>query len=165
VQAGAVGTRITAVHAGATDAEARTLLRLEVGMLRRRESRRRFDTVVSIGRLDGERRSCTVPVDAGGLLDPGTRSEVVAALLEDLAGGSPDSRGPGSSVSGAGHLDAWIARAGEPSLQDEDLGWFSAADRALAEAGVVLDGFWAVTRTGWLDVRTGERRTWKRLRL
>jgi hypothetical protein len=147
-----VSTPFTPVHADALSAEVRALLRREVGLLRRRETRRRFDTEVTVGRLDGERRSRTVPRDAGGLLDPGTRAAVVAVLLEQL-----------SPV--ADRLDAWIVRPGEPSLQDQDLGWFSAADRAFAEADVVLDGFWTVTRTGWLDVRSGERRTWKRLRL
>jgi hypothetical protein len=147
-----VSTRFTPIHADALGAEVRALLRREVGLLRRRETRRRFDTEVTVGRLDGERRSCTVPRDAGGLLDPGTRAAVVAVLLEQL-----------SPV--ADRLDAWIVRPGETSLQDQDLGWFSAADRAFAEADVVLDGFWTVTRTGWLDVRSGERRTWKRLRL
>jgi hypothetical protein len=147
-----VGTQFTPVHADVPGAEVRALLRREVGLLRRRETRRRFDTEVTVGRLDGRRHSCTVPRDAGGLLDPGTRAAVVAVLLEEP---SPDTD----------RLDAWIVRPGEPSLQDEDLGWFSSADRAFAEAGVVLDGFWTVTRAGWLDVRSGERRTWKRLRL
>jgi hypothetical protein len=31
--------------------------------------------------------------------------------------------------------------------------------------GRPLDGFYVITRTGWRDVRTGERRVWKRLRL
>jgi hypothetical protein len=34
-----------------------------------------------------------------------------------------------------------------------------------AAHGVRLTGFYAITRTGWLDVRTGEARVWRRLRL
>jgi len=133
----------------------RELLRLEVGRLRRRESRRRFDTVVSIGWLDGVRHSRAVPAAAGPLLDPGTRSEVVARLLEELTVAADDRQ----------QVDAWLERPGEPVLEDEDLRWLSSASRAFEASGMELDRFWAVTRTGWLDVRTEERRTWKRLRL
>lgn len=131
------------------------LLRLEVGRLRSRESRRRFDPVVHVGQLGGVHRSSPVPAAdpvLGHLLDPGTRAGVVSRLLEELAPA-------GSAVS------AWLTRVGEPVVQDEDLAWLSAASHALGSFGYDLGGFWTITRTGWLDVRTGESRTWKRLRL
>lgn len=137
------------------DDDTAALLRLEVGRLRSRESRRRFDPVVHVGHLGGAHRSSRVPSAdplLGHLLDPGTRAGVVSALLEEL--------GPaGSSVS------AWLTRVGDPVVQDEDLAWLSAATHALGTFGFDLEGFWTFTRTGWLDVRTGESRTWKRLRL
>ena len=135
-----------------TTATTASLLRLEVGNLRSRETRRRFDTVVHVGTLDGDRRTCTVPLADSGVLDPGTRTDVVSWLLEE----EPGSTAPAS---------VWLTRAGDPQLQDEDLAWLSAAGRAFGALGRRLDGFWSVTRTGWLDVRTGEGRTWKRLRL
>jgi hypothetical protein len=129
-----------------------SLLRQEVGELRRRESRRRFDTDVHVGRIGGERRVRTVSRDDLAVLDAGTRTEVVTWLLEELS-----DLGTGAHV--------WTTRAGEPTVQDDDLAWLSASLRALGALGLVLDGFWTVTRTGWLDVRSGESRTWKRLRL
>ena len=129
-----------------------SLLRLEVGRLRRDESRQRFDTVVHVGRLGGERRTCTVAPTELGTLDAGTRTEVIARLLEE----DPVPEGPAG---------VWVTRAGEPQIQDDDLAWHSAACLAFGALGRSLEGFWAVTRTGWLDVRTGESRTWKRLRI
>lgn len=129
-----------------------SLLRLEVGGLRRRESRRRFDTVVHVGRLGCARTCRSVSRADLAVLDAGTRTEVVTWLLEEL-----EPTGAGAHV--------WITREGEPTVQDEDLAWLSASVRALGCLGLTLDGFWTVTRAGWLDVRTGESRTWKRLRL
>jgi hypothetical protein len=129
-----------------------SLLRLEVGDLRQRQKRQRFDTVVHLGRLGGRHRTCTVPLADRAVLDPGTRTDVVSRLLE----AEPVSAGPAS---------VWLSRAGEPQVQDDDLAWLSAAGRAFGALDRRLDGFWVVTRTGWLDVRTGESRTWKRLRL
>jgi len=132
------------------DALELSLLRLEVGRLRARESRERFDAVVHVGHLGAAQRSCPVP--CGDLvLDPGTRTELVLRLLE--AGGF------------VGAAAAWLTRPGEPVVQDDDLGWLSATLRAFGATGSSLAGFWSVTRTGWLDVRTGEARTWKRLRV
>lgn len=128
-----------------------SLLRLEVARLRSKESRRRFDTVVHLGLLGQTERACAVTLDDQQVLDAGTRTDVVSSLLER----HPESAG----------VCVWLTRPGEPQLQDEDLAWFSAANRAFGALGRRLDGFWSVTRTGWLDVRTGEGRTWKRLRL
>ena len=136
-----------------TEPTTASLLRLEVGNLRARESRPRFDTVVHVGTLGGDRRTCTLPPAGPQVVDAGTRTEVVSWLLEaDRAGSS-------------GRASVWLTRAGEPQVQDEDLAWLSASDRAFGALGHRLDGCWSVTRTGWLDVRTGERRVWKRLRL
>ncbi|HSJ19487.1 MAG TPA: hypothetical protein VK964_02840 [Nocardioidaceae bacterium] len=129
-----------------------SLLRLEVGRLRRDEFRQRFDSVVHVGRLGGECRRCTVPTADLGVLDAGTRTEVISRLLEEV---------PVPEASAA----VWVTRAGEPQVQDDDLAWHAAACLAFGALGRSLEGFWAVTRTGWLDIRTGESRTWKRLRL
>jgi hypothetical protein len=128
-----------------------SLLRLEVGRLRAEESHGHFDTVVHLGRLGAPPATCAVSRDDVPVLDPGTRTDVVARLLEEQA--APD----GACV--------WLTRAGEPHVQDEDLAWLSAASRAFGSIGCSLGDFWTVTRTGWIDVRTGDSRTWKRLRL
>jgi hypothetical protein len=155
-------------------ADLRARLRREVGMLRRRQTRRRFDAVVEVGVVDGPRRSATVPAAVRPLLDPGTRSALVTTLLEEYVG-QPivESRPPAPEPSPTGGSDktvacptaAWLVRPGEPVLQDDDLAWLSAADRAFASSGAELAGFYVITRTGWLDVRSEESRTWKRLRL
>jgi hypothetical protein len=136
-----------------TTALTASLLRLEVGRLRSRETRARFDTVVHLGTLGGDHRTCIVPLADLTVVDAGTRTDVVSWLLEE---DRPDAAGP---------VGVWLTRAGEPQLQDEDLAWLSATVRAFGALGRTLDGFWSVTRTGWLDVRSGESRTWKRLRL
>ena len=138
-----------------TDDDTAALLRLEVGRLRTRETHRRFDPVVHVGQLGGPHRRSPVPAGdpvLGHLLDPGTRAEVVSGLLEGLEAVGPS-------------VSAWLMRVGEPVVQDEDLAWLSATTHALGSFGLELEGFWTVTRTGWLDVRSGESRTWKRLRL
>ncbi|NYG56165.1 hypothetical protein [Nocardioides perillae] len=57
----------------------------------------------------------------------------------------------------------WLAR---PAVWDEpdcERAWLAAADCAHRELGVPLT-FVVVTRQGWRDPRTGEERTWRRLR-
>jgi hypothetical protein len=133
-----------------TQAVRSSLLRLEVARLRSETSRRRFDPVVHVGELGSAHRSCAVPA-VDPVLDAGTRTEVVLRLLEE-------DTDPRSAC-------LWLARPGEPLLEDADLAWLAAAARAFGALDRHLAGAWAVTRTGWLDLRTGERRTWKRLRL
>lgn len=133
-----------------TDPAQSSLLRLQVGRLRARTARRRFEPVVHVGSLGGEHTSCPVPV-TDPVMDAGTRTELLSRLLE----------------SGAARHSAslWITRPGEPLLEDHDLAWLAAARLTFAALDRTLDGVWSVTRTGWLDVRTGEHRTWKRLRI
>jgi hypothetical protein len=133
-----------------TEAVRSSLLRLEVARLRSETSRGRFDPVVHVGELGSAHPSCAVPA-ADPVIDAGTRTEVVLRLLEEDAD-------PASAC-------LWLTRSGEPGLEDADLAWLAAAVRAFGVVGRGLDGAWAVTRTGWLDLRTGERRTWKRLRV
>lgn len=134
-----------------TDPTTAALLRLEVGRLRRDERRRRFEVRVHVGSLAGPHQTCSVPI-ADPVLDAGTRTDVVSRLLE-------------ASGDTGGAASVWLTRPGEPLLQDVDLAWLSAVDRAAGALDRRLGGFWSVTRTGWLDVRGGESRTWKRLRL
>jgi hypothetical protein len=126
------------------------LLRREVGMLRARESRRAFDVAVSVGRLAGARDSFVVRAQDLPAIDASLRVDMVSSLV----GQAPDDA-----------RAAWLARPGEPLLHDLDLAWLSAAAVGFGIHGRELAGFYAITRTGWLDVRTGEQRIWKRLRL
>ena len=84
------------------------------------------------------------------LMDRGLRLEVVGALLDEQE---------------LREAAAWRVRPGVPEPQDADLDWLAATTFAFAAHGTRLTGFYAITRTGWLDVRTGESQVWKRLRL
>lgn len=126
------------------------LLRTEVGLLRQRETRRVFDTVVHVGTLGGDHDSWVSRRQDAPVVDAALRTDVVSALLERTAG-------LGDTL--------WLTRAGRPEAYDEDLDWLSAATTAFAQHGRDVGDCYAVTRYGWRDVRTGESRTWRRLRL
>lgn len=128
----------------------RRVLRQEVGLLRRHESRRVFEVSVHVGVPGGERVGFAVQRADLPLMDAGMRTDLLTRLLEDPP---------------FVHAWAWLTRPGVPELHDLDVAWFASARVAYAVHGRTLTGFYAVTRTGWLDVRTGESRTWKRLRL
>jgi hypothetical protein len=122
--------------------------RLEVGRLRARDQRRTFPVELRVGRPAGPQVSLEVP-----RTDPGLRLDLTCALL-DLWREQHD-----------GSAFAWTVRPGVPTPHDADLAWYAAAVRAFGAVGAPLPGFRAVTKTGWLDVVTGESRVWKRLRL
>jgi hypothetical protein len=131
-------------------ADLRLLLRREVGELRQRETRRVFDPAVYVGTLGGERHSFVVRRRDLPGLDVGLRVDVVGELLEQ---------------SEPVHRTAWLVRPGTTEQHDDDLAWLAAAGAAFAIHDRPLDDFFAITRYGWRRVRTGETRTWKRLRL
>jgi hypothetical protein len=132
------------------DDDLHPLLRREVGLLRNRESRRVFDVMVHVGRPAGDRDSFVVRAQDVPAMDAALRIDVVSSLV---------------AQTGDGAVFAWLSRPGQPHPHDLDLEWLSAARVAFGVHGRVLAGFHAITRAGWLDVRTGERRVWKRLRL
>jgi hypothetical protein len=126
------------------------LLRLEVGRLRRRETRRTFDSALYVGTLDGERDSFTLPLRDAPAIDAGVRTDVVCTLLERT---DPALR------------TLWLVRPGDPEPHDADLAWAGAARRAFALHERPLDGCYVITRYGWLDLDSGRSRAWKRLRI
>ena len=129
--------------------EQRALLRQEVGRFRAAEQRRRFPTTLHVGRLDGSRTTLEVPTTTGPL-DRATAFDLLDCRL-------------GAAL--PAEVEAWVTRPGVPELHDEDLLWLTVTAAAVAARGSSLTSFHAVTRTGWLDVRTGESRVWVRLRL
>jgi hypothetical protein len=126
------------------------LLRTEVGLLRQRESRRVFDTVVHVGTLGGTYDSWVARRADAPVVDAALRTDVVSALLERTEGLADT---------------VWLTRSGRPEAYDEDLAWLTAATTAFAQHGRVAGDCYAVTRYGWRDVRTGESRSWQRLRI
>jgi len=129
--------------------------RVEVAELRRAERARAFPLRVHVGCPGGARRQLEVPWPVPPDYDAGLRFDVLDALVDALLA----DRGADGPTWG------WLTRPGQPVVHDHDLGWFAAAHRALGARDLAPAGFRVVTRTGWLDVGTGERRTWKRLRL
>jgi hypothetical protein len=134
----------------AAPAAADAAFRLEVGRLRARDRRRTFPAEVHVGRPAGTRVSLEVPVPTA---DAGLRLDLLAALLDLWR---EEHGGPAFG---------WVLRPGVPTPHDQDLAWYAAAVRAFGALGEAPQGFRAVTRSGWLDVVTGESRVWKRLRL
>lgn len=126
------------------------LLRQEVGRLRAGESRRVFDAAVNVGRLAAARARFVARAQDIPALDPALRIDVVSALVEEAA---------------SGPLTVWLTRPGTPDTHEEDLRWLSAAEIACGQHDRTMAGFYAITRTGWLNVHTGQQQTWKRLRL
>lgn len=130
--------------------DVRPLLRLEVGRFRARETRRVFDAAIHVGLPGGERDTFVARRQDLPAVDDGLRIDVVSSLVARTS---------------AGCTTAWLTRPGVPHTHELDLQWLSAARVAFGMHDRDLDGFFAVTRTGWLDVCSGERREWKRLRL
>lgn len=120
-------------------------------MLRRRETRRVFDMQLFVGRLgDGPHDSFVVRAQDLPRFDHGLRVDVADILLE----GTPPT-----------WCSAWLVRPGVPMLHDADLEWLAAVEAAFTSRSRVLGSFYAITRYGWLEVRTGAERHWRRLRL
>lgn len=59
---------------------------------------------------------------------------------------------------------AWLTRGGELDLADADAEWCAAARTAFARHGLALPGFFVLNRRGWVDLLSGERREWSRVR-
>jgi hypothetical protein len=135
-----------------TIADARRLraLRDEVGRLRQRETRRRFDASIHVGELAGPRTGFVVAARDLPVMDIELRIDLLGRLLADAP---PAWR------------SAWLVRPGTPEQHDVDLQWFSAMRTAFEMYGRPLDGGYVVTRSGWRDLLTGDARTWVRLRL
>lgn len=58
----------------------------------------------------------------------------------------------------------WLTRAGELDLADADAEWFAAARAGFARHGLPLPNFFVLNRSGWVNLVTGERRVWTRVR-
>lgn len=127
--------------------------RLEVGRFRAEHPQRTFPMGVHLGEPAGPRLSFEVPWPVSEEYDAGLRLDLMSGLGASWAG------------AGCGRGSVWLARLGVPELHDQDVLWHAASLHALSAFGVRLDTFRVVTKSGWLDVRTGQRRTWKRLRL
>jgi hypothetical protein len=59
---------------------------------------------------------------------------------------------------------AWVTRGGDLGITDADAAWFAAARAGFARHGLPLPAFVVITRTAWMDLVSGEHRTWRRVR-
>lgn len=91
-----------------------------------------------------------------GSTDHALRTDIVAALLARAVRQHRADRLPGEPI-------VWLTRPGGFEPQDADMDWLAAARSAAGEAQLPLTMV-VVTRQGWRDPRSGERRTWVRLR-
>ena len=124
------------------------LLRRAVLDLVRSERRRIHPPVLHVGTPGGT--EAVFPLGDDEPTDHSLRTDVVAALLRRTT------RGQASPI-------VWLSRSGALDLQDLDAQWLAAARAAYAEAGVDLTMV-VVNKHGWRDPRSGERRSWVRLR-
>jgi hypothetical protein len=150
-QAGGMTTSPPMGRPAVADARLLADLRTEVGWFRSGQVRRRFPAALQVGRLAGPRQTATLAEPPA--YDAGLRADVVSRLLDRLPSGGPTEPA------------AWLTRPGDLTPQDADLAWLAASHLAFAMHGRAPAGFYVVTRAGWLDLRSGERRVWKRLRL
>jgi hypothetical protein len=125
------------------------LLRRAVLDFRMAESRRTHPPVLHVG-VPG---AADVSYEPRGdePMEHGLRADLVAAFLR-LTSSEP-----------VAEPLVWLTRTGDFVLEDVDAAWLSAARSAFAESGLTLTMV-VVTRRGWWDPRSGQRREWKRLR-
>lgn len=137
-------------------------LRREVGLLRAAHRRGRFPETLHVGNPGGRQESYAVEPNDVPLLDAGLRTDLAGLLLDRLhAPTAHDTVVTATSDA----MTGWLTRPGDPTVQDTDFAWMAATAAACSAVGVTLHAFWTVSRTGWLDLRSGRTRTWRRLRL
>ncbi len=112
---------------------------------------------VHVGVPAARRNSTVVPWPVPELYDAGLRLDVLDALC---AGYAALPRVMEDSA-----LHVWVTRAGDPQPYDQDMQWWGSARQAVESRGAVMEGFYVVTRYGWLHPGSGASRSWKRLRL
>lgn len=60
---------------------------------------------------------------------------------------------------------AWLTRSGDLYAGDEELAWWSAVRTGFARHGLQPVACCLVNRFGWVDLDSGQGRTWKRVRV
>ena len=109
-------------------------------------TRRSLPTTCHVGR-PGEQR-VELPHLAG--MDRALRTDLVERALDGLL-----------VTDGA---CAWLTRPGELGTSDADVEWYAAARTAFARHRLRLTAFCVLNRTGWVDLVSGQRREWTRVR-
>lgn len=110
-------------------------------------TRRSLPTTCHVGHPGGEHATW---VHGGSADDPSMRADLVERAIDGLV-----------VTSGA---CGWLTRGGGLDLADADAEWFAAARNGFARHGLTLPAFFVLNRTGWVDLVTGKRRAWTRVR-
>jgi hypothetical protein len=110
-------------------------------------TRRSLPTTCHVGHPGGEHSRW---VHGGRSDDPAMRADLVERAIDGLA-----------STDGA---CGWLTRGGGLDLADADAEWFAAVRSGFARHGLTLPAFFVLNRTAWVDLVSGERRTWTRVR-
>ena len=87
---------------------------------------------------------------AGGPRDDALAADVVTRALDRSA--EP------------GEQQVWLTRGGTLEAGDDDWRWRAGTTAARGRYGVAPGTFLVVTRHGWVELPSGERRTWTRMR-
>ena len=109
-------------------------------------TRRSLPITAFVGHPDGQRSWFPHEVTTESAL----RADLVERVLDGLLE--------------TGEACAWVTRGGELHLGDADAEWFAAARTGFARHGLPLPAFFVLNRHGWVDLVTGERRAWSRVR-
>ena len=107
-------------------------------------TRRALPTTCHVGHPGGERVSLAT-VDGASL-----RADLVERAIDGLR-----------HIEGA---CAWLTRGGELGTTDADAAWFAAVRAGYARHGLTVPAFVVITRTAWMDLVSGERQVWRRVR-
>jgi hypothetical protein len=137
-------------------------LRARVAALRTATQRRNFPGAVEL--VPPDARAGTVPLAiwqyGAEPTDHGLRVDVLSRLLTDCRCRTAGQASPRASA----EVSLVHVRPGHHEPADLDLGWAAAATVAGAITGVEVVTAVALSRWGWYDLRTGQQRSWVRLR-
>jgi hypothetical protein len=140
-------------------------LRARVAALRTATRRRTFPAAVELVTPDA--RAGTEPEASWRYgtepTDHALRVDVLARLLTDCRCRLRQQVSPRATQ--VNEVTLVHVRPGPHEPADLDLGWAAAASVAGAIAGVEVVSAIALSRWGWYDLRTGQHRSWVRLRV
>ena len=145
------------VESGAPSPQLARWLRARVARLRQDSTRRVFPSQLDVvPEVPAEPTTAALVsrARAAEADDHGLRVDLLIRLLGEMsAGGPPDPR-----------VALIHVRPGPTELADSDFAWWSAARCTHRLTAVEVARTVAVTRWGWVDVPSGQRKTWARLR-
>jgi hypothetical protein len=130
----------------------------------RQSSRRTFAPSLELARLEPRARDEPALVVRTGVQradDHALRVELLNRMLADCEPVPPED--PLDSTGGCRQALVYV-RPGPPELGDSDVAWAAAARCQAGMTASHVERVLVLTRWGWLDMASGERRTWVRLR-